>query len=54
MNIIIAGGGKVGLSLAGKLASEGHNLTLIEQNQSVLNAAVEKYDAIGVFGNCAS
>ena len=54
MNIIIAGGGKVGLTLAGKLAGEGHALTLIDHNQTVLDTAVEQYDAIGVSGNCAS
>ncbi len=54
MNIIIAGSGKVGLSLAGKLATEGHNLTLIDQDRDVLNTAMERYDAMGVFGNCAS
>ena len=54
MNIIIAGGGKVGLTLAGKLAAEGHSLTLIDQDQHVLSAAVEQFDAMGVTGNCAS
>ncbi len=54
MNIILAGGGKVGLTLARQLAAEGHDLTLIDQNTHVLNTAVEMYDAIGVTGNCAS
>ncbi len=54
MNIILAGGGKVGLTLARQLAAEGHDLTLIDQNPQVLNTAVEQYDAIGITGNCAS
>lgn len=54
MNIILAGGGKVGLTLARQLAAEGHDLTLIDRNNQVLNTAVERYDAIGVSGNCAS
>ena len=54
MNIIIAGSGKVGHTLARQLAAEGHNLTLIDQNQQVLETAVERYDAIGIPGNCAS
>ena len=54
MNIIIAGSGKVGITLARQLAAEGHNLTLIDSNQSVLEDACEKYDAMGVQGNCAS
>lgn len=54
MNIIIAGSGKVGITLAQKLAAEGHNLTLIDQDTGVLEAAVERYDAITLSGNCAS
>ena len=54
MDIIIAGGGKVGLTLARQLAAEGHNLTIIDQNDSVLETAVERFDAIAISGNCAS
>ena len=54
MNIIIAGGGKVGQTLARQLAAEGHSLTMIDQNNLVLERTVERYDAIGVAGNCAS
>ena len=54
MNIIIAGGGKVGLTLARQLAAEGHDLTLIDRDNRVLEMAVEQYDAIAVSGNCAS
>lgn len=54
MNIIIAGGGKVGLTLARQLSAEGHNLTIIDQNTGLLNTVVEHYDAIGVSGNCVS
>ena len=54
MDIIIAGGGKVGIALARQLAAEGHNLTIIDQKNSVLETAVERYDAIAICGNCAS
>lgn len=54
MNIIIAGSGKVGHTLARQLAAEGHDLTLIDSNPRVLETAVERYDAIAVTGNCAS
>jgi len=54
MNIIIAGSGKVGHTLARQLAAEGHDLTLIDTNSKVLETAVERYDAIAVTGNCAS
>ena len=54
MDIIIAGGGKVGMTLAKQLAAEGHSLTIIDENNAVLETAVERYDAIAVQGNCAS
>lgn len=54
MDIIIAGGGKVGQTLARQLAAEGHNLTVIDMDSRVLERSVEDYDAIGVMGNCAS
>ena len=54
MNIIIAGSGKVGITLARQLAAEGHNLTLIDSSHLVLEEVCEKYDVMGVQGNCAS
>lgn len=54
MNIIIAGVGKVGQTLARQLAAEGHNLTVIDQRSQVLERTVESFDALGVAGNCAS
>ena len=54
MHIIIAGAGKIGRTLAQQLASEGHALTLIDENSPALENAVEQFDAMGVCGNCAS
>ena len=54
MNIIVAGGGKVGSMLARQLSSEGHNVTVIDSDAFVKQMSVERYDAIGVQGNCAS
>ena len=54
MNIIIAGVGKIGRTLAKQLAEEGHDLTLIDENNRVLETTVEQFDAMGVHGNCAS
>ncbi len=54
MNIIIAGGGKVGQTLARDLAAEGHSLTLIDLDSKVLETFAEQYDAMGMLGNCAS
>lgn len=54
MDIIIAGSGKVGLTLARQLVNEGHNITLIDRNSLVLEEATEQFDALAVCGNCAS
>ena len=54
MNIIIAGVGKIGKTLAKQLAAEGHALTLIDEKNRVLESTVEQFDAMGVCGNCAS
>ena len=54
MNIIIAGGGKVGLTLARQLAAEGHDITLVDNNTLVLEEAVEQFESMAVCGNCAS
>lgn len=54
MNIIIAGGGKVGITLAHQLSAEKHDITLIDSNAQVLNASMERFDMMTVHGNCAS
>ena len=54
MNIIIAGGGKVGQTLARQLSAEGHDLTLIDRDNQVLEKTVNTYDMMVVSGNCAS
>ena len=54
MNIIIAGDGKVGNTLARNLAAEKHDITLIDNNQHVLNATMGRMDVMTVHGNCAA
>ncbi len=54
MNIIIAGGGKVGQTLARQLSAEGHDLTVIDKDLRVLEKTVNRYDAMVTAGNCAS
>ena len=54
MNIVIAGSGKVGTTLALRLSSEGYDITLIDNNHRVLEEVCEQCDAMGVQGNCAS
>ena len=54
MNIIIAGGGKVGENLTRMLTNEGHNITLIDTNSRVLQSIQEQYDIMYVHGNSAA
>ena len=54
MNIIIAGSGKVGITLARQLSAEKHDITLIDSNQQVLHSGIERFDVMAVHGNCAS
>ena len=54
MNIIIAGGGKVGATLTRMLSTEGHNITLIDTDSRTLQAIQEQYDVMYVHGNCAA
>ena len=54
MDIIIAGTGKTGKTLARQLIAEGHDLTLIDTNSRVLESTMEQFDAMAVCGNCAS
>ena len=48
MNIIIAGDGKIGSTLARQLSAEKHDITLIDSNQQVLNSSLERMDVMAV------
>jgi len=54
MNIIIAGGGKVGAALVRQLISEGCDITVVDSNPDVLENLTSRFDVICVEGNCAS
>ena len=54
MNIIIVGCGKVGSTLAGQLSQEGHNISIIDINDQVVEEFSNSYDVMGVSGNGAS
>ncbi len=53
MNIIIVGAGKVGEYLCQDLASEGHDIILIEKNKEVLERILDYNDIMGIHGDCA-
>lgn len=42
------------MTLARQLASEGHDITLIDKDDLILEEAVEQMDSISICGNCAS
>ena len=54
MEIIVVGCGKVGKTIATKLFSEGHNVTMVDHDSTRLKSFVAKYDIMGVVGNCAT
>ena len=55
MNIIIVGCGKVGEKIAHMLCLEKeHNITIVDIRSSVLDAAVNQYDVMGVIGSGTS
>lgn len=53
MKIIIVGCGKVGTDILSSLLSEGHDITVVEQNANVLSDTVDIYDVMGICGNGA-
>ena len=54
MEIIIVGGGKVGVTLVEQLSREGHNITLIDRDGDKLQRIANTFDVMGVAGNGAS
>lgn len=53
MNIVIAGCGKIGTAVLDSLVSEGHDITIIDNNPSVVSELTNIYDVIGLCGNGA-
>ncbi len=54
MNIVIAGAGKVGFTIAQRLCSAGHDITLIDEKQPRLDSAANAMDVMTCCGNCAA
>jgi len=51
MHVVIMGAGRVGLSLASFLISDGQDVTLIENDEQLANNAVQELDALVICGN---
>lgn len=54
MRIIIVGCGKVGHTLTEQLVREGHDITIVDTNEQVINDTTEIFDVMGIRGNGAS
>lgn len=54
MKIVIVGAGKVGLALTERLAEDGHDIVVIDQNPKVLEECQQAADVMAVQGNGAS
>ncbi len=54
MNVIIAGCGGVGHTLAEQLIMEGHEVTVIDSNNRHLQNVISQCDVMGVLGNSTS
>lgn len=54
MKIIIVGCGNVGAALAEQLSSEGHDITVIDTRQQLVESVSVSCDALGIVGNGAS
>lgn len=54
MKIIVVGCGKVGEKLCGDLCREGHDVTVVDRNDSIVNQVCDRYDVMGFCGNGAS
>lgn len=53
MEIIIIGGGSVGAAICSQLATEKHNITVVDRDASALNEIANLCDVFGVEGNGA-
>ncbi|MCI8727817.1 MAG: Trk system potassium transporter TrkA [Hungatella sp.] len=53
MKIIIVGCGKVGVTIAGELNEEGHEITVIDQDEEAIKNVTGSFDVIGIKGNGA-
>lgn len=53
MKIVIVGCGNVGRSLAEQLSREGHNITVIDEQEEKVRGVADAYDIMGIVGNGA-
>ena len=54
MKILVVGSGQVGYFLCDRLSREGHEVTLVDQDEAVVVRAQDRLNVLGVIGNGAS
>lgn len=54
MYIIIVGLGKLGSTLTKQLSTEGHDIVVVDPDNSVVSSTVDAYDVMGLCGNGAT
>ena len=54
MKIIVVGCGKVGAAVIGQLSREGHDISVIDVDSTVVTDISNNYDVMGLVGNGAS
>ena len=54
MYIIIVGLGKLGSTLTKQLSTEGHDIVVVDPDNSVVSSTVDAYDVMGICGNDAT
>jgi trk system potassium uptake protein TrkA len=52
MKIIIAGCGKIGMTIVESLVKEGHDILIIDKDDAVIQEITNVFDVMGVCGNC--
>lgn len=53
MKIVVAGCGKIGQTVIGRLVAEGHDLVAIDSDNVILDELTNIYDIMVICGNCA-
>lgn len=54
MKIIIVGCGNVGATLAEQLSKEGHDITVVDTREQLVNTVSNNFDVLGIIGNGTS
>ena len=54
MYIIIVGLGKLGSTLTKQISTEGHDIVVVDPDNSVVSSTVDAYDVMGICGNGAT